>query len=133
MSFVTDGNRLAGYLVGIGNMPTFNGLSNCSDDFMKRLRVSCFILHTTFPSPGTFLTHLIWGWVLLPLVIHISVVYQKGWGQTVVTNFWSPFSVHSQRITKEHSYTEISFCLSYISILPPSQSEKIYMIQQYKK
>lgn len=69
MSFIMDENKFAGCLDGAGNMPTFNGMSNCSDDFMKRLRESHFILHSIFPSPGTLLSHLIWGSALLCLVI----------------------------------------------------------------
>jgi hypothetical protein len=69
MSFIMDENKFAGCLDGAGNMPTFNGMSNCSDDLMKRLRESHFILHSIFPSPGTLLSHLIWGSALLCLVI----------------------------------------------------------------
>lgn len=38
MSFVTDGSILSGCLDVAGNMPSFNGLSNCSDGFYEKIK-----------------------------------------------------------------------------------------------
>lgn len=66
MSFVTDGSRLAECVDVAGNMPTFNGLSNCSDEFYEKIKNIFF--HNAFhiPFPGSsLLAHL--GTLLLPL------------------------------------------------------------------
>lgn len=67
MSFVTDGSRLSGCLDEAGNVPTFNGLSNCSDEFYEKIKNILFhnAFHILLPWEPSQFPHL--GTVLLPL------------------------------------------------------------------
>lgn len=117
MFFVTDGSRFAGCLDVVGNMPTFNGLSNCPDAFYEKIGNILIYnaCHISLPLEPPQLPHL--GAVLFSLRLTSQSLIHIGQAQTAT----SIFCLNPQFISCCHqarfTYKETSFCHSYISTL----------------
>lgn len=70
MSFVIDGSSLSGCLDVAGNVPSFNGLSKCSDEFYGKI----ILFHNAFhvPLPWEPLSYLMWGQSYFPRDLHLN-------------------------------------------------------------
>lgn len=131
MSLVTDGSSLSECLDVAGDMPTSNGLSNCSDEFYEKIKN--ILIHNAFhvPFSGSPLSYLIWGQSYFPRDSQLNIDSDQA-RTNCCKDLWPPSSVHPQTVTKHHSYRKRQFAIHTFQLLPPFQIEQFHcMIQDY--
>ena len=86
-------------------------------NFMKRLRISCFIMPSTFPFPGSPFSYLIWGQSYFPCDSHLNHQFRQGKDKLLRVSFASILGSSSNGHQAPLAYEETSFCHSYILTL----------------